>query len=93
MKIALLGYGKMGQLVEQAAERDGNDVVAIVDPASGSRGSISDAEVCIDFTEPGAVIENIKAAAAARICRECQDSIIIWVPPVPSVGSFVRDDP
>src|SRR5262249_209100 len=67
MKIALLRYAKMGQVVEQAAEGDGNDVVAIGDPASGSRGSISDAEVCIDFTEPGAVIENIKAAAAARI--------------------------
>lgn len=67
MKIALLGYGKMGQLVEQAAEREGIDVVAIVDPVSGSRGSLKDAEVCIDFTEPGAVIENIKAASAARV--------------------------
>jgi 4-hydroxy-tetrahydrodipicolinate reductase len=67
MKIALLGYGKMGQLVEQAAQREGIDVVAIIDPFSGSRGSLSDAEVCIDFTEPGAVIDNIKAAAAAGV--------------------------
>jgi 4-hydroxy-tetrahydrodipicolinate reductase len=67
MKIGLLGYGKMGQLVEQAAQREGIDVVAIIDPFSGSRGSLSDAEVCIDFTEPGAVIDNIKAAAAAGV--------------------------
>jgi 4-hydroxy-tetrahydrodipicolinate reductase len=67
MKIALLGHGKMGQLVEHAAQREGIDIVAVVDPVSGSRGSISDAEVCIDFTEPGAVIENIKAAAQARV--------------------------
>jgi 4-hydroxy-tetrahydrodipicolinate reductase len=67
MKLALLGYGKMGRMVEDAAGREGQDVVAILDPVSGSRGSLGDADVCIDFTEPGAVIENIKAAVAARV--------------------------
>jgi 4-hydroxy-tetrahydrodipicolinate reductase len=54
-------------MVEQAAERDGFQVVAVLDPLSGSRGSLGDADVCIDFTEPGAVIENIKAAVAAQV--------------------------
>ena len=54
-------------MVEQAAEREGVEVVAILDPISGSRGSLGDADVCIDFTEPSAVIENIKAAAAAHV--------------------------
>jgi 4-hydroxy-tetrahydrodipicolinate reductase len=67
MKLALLGYGKMGRMVEQAAARDGIEVVAILDPISGSRGSLGDADVCVDFTEPSAVIENIKAVAAARV--------------------------
>ena len=67
MKLALLGYGKMGQMVEHAAQRDGLEVVAVLDPVAGSRGSLDDADVWIDFTEPGAVIENIKAAAAARV--------------------------
>lgn len=67
MKLALLGYGKMGRMVEQAAGREGVEVVAILDPVSGARGSLGDADVCIDFTEPSAVIENIKAAAAARV--------------------------
>ena len=67
MKLALLGYGKMGRMVEDAAGREGLDVVAVLDPISGSRGSLGDADVCIDFTEPGAVIENIKAAVAARV--------------------------
>ena len=62
MKLALLGYGKMGRMVEQAAERDGIEVVAILDPISGSRGSLGDADVCVDFTEPSAVIENIRHA-------------------------------
>lgn len=67
MKLALLGYGKMGRMVEQAAQREGIEVVAVLDPISGSRGSLGAADVCIDFTEPSAVIENIKAAAAARV--------------------------
>lgn len=67
MKLALLGYGKMGQMVERTAEGEGIEVVAVVDPAAGSRGSPGDADVWIDFTEPGAVIDNIRAAAAARV--------------------------
>jgi 4-hydroxy-tetrahydrodipicolinate reductase len=67
MKLALLGYGKMGRMVEQAAGRSGIEVVAVVDPVSGSRGVLSDADVCIDFTEPAVVIENIKTAVNAGV--------------------------
>jgi 4-hydroxy-tetrahydrodipicolinate reductase len=67
MKLALIGYGKMGKMLEQACARDGIDVVCVIDPLSGSRGSLSDADVCVDFTEPQAVIDNIRAAAGARV--------------------------
>ena len=67
MKLALLGYGKMGRMVEQAALRESCDVVCVIDPICGSRGKLSDADVCVDFTEPSVVIDNIKAASAARV--------------------------
>jgi len=67
MKIALLGYGKMGRMVEEAALRNGLEVVCVVDPVAGSRGELGDANVCIDFSEPSAVIENIRTVAAARL--------------------------
>jgi 4-hydroxy-tetrahydrodipicolinate reductase len=67
MKIALLGYGKMGRMVEEAAARHQIEVACIIDPANGSRGQLSDADVCIDFSEPGAVMDNIKMVAAARV--------------------------
>jgi glyceraldehyde-3-phosphate dehydrogenase/erythrose-4-phosphate dehydrogenase len=38
MKLALFGYGKMGRMVEQAAEQQDIEVVAIFDPVSGSQG-------------------------------------------------------
>ena len=66
MKIALLGYGKMGQMVEAAASRRQIEVACVIDPVAGSRGQIEDADVCIDFSEPAAVINNIKRVAAAR---------------------------
>jgi len=37
LKLALLGYGKMGQMVEQAAAGEGIEVACIIDPLAGSR--------------------------------------------------------
>jgi 4-hydroxy-tetrahydrodipicolinate reductase len=65
MKIALLGYGKMGQMVEAAASRQNIETVCVIDPSAGSRGRLEDADVCIDFSEPSAVMDNIKMVAAA----------------------------
>ena len=67
MKIALFGYGKMGRVIEQAAQSRRIDVVAVVDPLGGSRGDVGHAEVCIDFTEPGAALGNIERAASAGL--------------------------
>jgi 4-hydroxy-tetrahydrodipicolinate reductase len=67
MKLALLGYGEMGRMVEQAALREGMEVACIIDPVEGSRGEIRDADACIDFTEPAVVMENIRLAADAGV--------------------------
>jgi 4-hydroxy-tetrahydrodipicolinate reductase len=66
MKIALLGYGKMGRMIEAAAARHALDVVCIIDPIAGGRGDLADADVGIDFTQPDAVIDNIKRCAEAK---------------------------
>lgn len=70
MKIALLGYGKMGQMVGQAAARHSLDVVCIRGSMSSSagvyRGRLEDADVCIEFSQPDAVLDNIKLCAAAK---------------------------
>ncbi len=60
MRIALLGYGKMGREVEAAARAQGHEVTAVLDDAAGaSRGSLEDAEVAVDFTTPDAAVPNI----------------------------------
>jgi 4-hydroxy-tetrahydrodipicolinate reductase len=66
MKIALIGYGKMGRMIEQTALSKGLEVVCVRDINGIERGELGDAEVCIEFSQPGAVLENIRLAANAN---------------------------
>lgn len=58
MKLALLGYGKMGKTIERLAVEAGHEVVFIKDRAN-ERGDLAAADVAIDFSTPEAAIENI----------------------------------
>jgi 4-hydroxy-tetrahydrodipicolinate reductase len=58
VKIALLGYGKMGKVIERVAEERGHDIVLKVDEHTTSY-NISLADVVIDFSVPSAAISNI----------------------------------
>lgn len=67
MDIALIGYGKMGQEVEKVALGKGHKIAARIDPMGGnnvikeiSAAALADAQVCIEFSRPSAVLENIK---------------------------------
>ena len=73
MKIALLGYGKMGKLVEEIALREGLEVGPRLDLAENAGGgginaeSMSGVDVAIDFSQPDAVFPNIQAAACTGV--------------------------
>ena len=67
VKIALIGYGKMGREVEQVARKSGHAIAARIDPASDfaatseiSSQTIGSADVCIEFTHPEAAFGNIE---------------------------------
>lgn len=76
MKIALVGYGKMGHMIEAAAKAAGHEVVATVDVAAKDASTIvpvgdgnavaeavkkSGAEGVIEFSHPSAVLGNLNA--------------------------------
>jgi len=82
MKIAIIGYGKMGKMVERTALDQGHTVTALVDPLlqdsnppSGAKifqgiaaaGNLCGAEAAIEFTQPGTALANIKALADKKI--------------------------
>jgi 4-hydroxy-tetrahydrodipicolinate reductase len=58
MKIALLGYGKMGKAIERIALNRGHEIVLKIN-ASIKDYNISDADVAIDFSIPDAAVSNI----------------------------------
>lgn len=58
MKIALLGYGRMGKTIEQIAVKRGHEIVIKVDEYTKNY-DISIADIAIDFSIPSAAFGNI----------------------------------
>ena len=63
MRIALLGYGKMGKMIERIAVSRGHQVVLVVDldnRADCSVEQLRQADVAIEFTTPAVAVDNYK---------------------------------
>ncbi len=70
MKIALIGYGKMGHMIEQIALERGHKIVCVVDKDNRSdidSGAFRSADVAIEFTAPAPAYENVKDAFAQGV--------------------------
>lgn len=61
MKIALLGYGKMGKVIEKIALERGHEIILKKDEFNTFHG-LSTADVAIDFSTPSIAVENISTA-------------------------------
>ncbi len=66
MKIALLGYGKMGKAIEEIALNRGHSVVFKTNEASMEK-DVSKADVAIDFSTPETAVDNIKKCFAVNV--------------------------
>ena len=61
MKIALIGYGKMGKEIEKIALSRGHEIVARIDPFAGedfNAPRFPEADVAIEFTTPDSAFGN-----------------------------------
>jgi len=83
MNIALIGYGKMGKIIEQIARAQGHTIAAIVDPfaadvPAGAPSAVSvsktiaaaaldSVDAAIEFTQPSTAAANILALAERKI--------------------------
>ncbi|PYP37738.1 MAG: dihydrodipicolinate reductase [Gemmatimonadetes bacterium] len=69
MKIALLGHGAMGRVLEETARAAGLEVGAIVTSANAADASrlLRGHTVAIDFSAPGGVLAHVEAAVAAGV--------------------------
>lgn len=70
MKIALIGYGKMGKTIERLALVKGHDIVLIIDkdnPQDFTTDNLQKAEVAIEFSQPESAFENVKTSLEAGV--------------------------
>ena len=59
MKIALLGYGKMGKIIEKLALEKGHTIISKINQDS-SKEELLKADIAIEFSTPEAAVSNIK---------------------------------
>ena len=70
MKIALIGYGKMGHMIEQIARDRGHEIVSIIDVDNiedFDSPAFASADVAIEFTNPTAAFGNYQRAFAHNV--------------------------
>ncbi len=70
MKIALIGYGKMGHMIESIALSRGHEIVSIIDidnQQDFDSEAFASADVAIEFTTPGTAYANVKRCFAAGV--------------------------
>lgn len=74
MKIAIIGYGKMGREIETAARKNGHEIILKLDKEDSdqlSPGILGEADVAIEFTTPGTAYKNIIACFDAGVPVVC----------------------
>lgn len=73
MKLAIVGYGKMGRMIEQIAIERGHSVIARFDIDNNLRGegltaeSLAGVDAAIEFSTPETALQNIRHLAALRV--------------------------
>ena len=73
MRIAIVGNGKMGQLVAALAQRRGHTIHAVIGGAENAGGRaltgqrLAGADVAVEFTRPDAVVANLERLIEAGV--------------------------
>ena len=66
MRIALIGYGKMGHEIEAAALEQGETIACTFDIGNPvDAAALADVDVCIEFSTPQTVVQNIRVVVEA----------------------------
>lgn len=93
MKLALIGYGRMGHLLESMAEQYGFTVSARIDPALGvelSQDALGGADVAIEFTTPATAAENLQQCLSWGIPVVCGTTG--WFEQLPAITALAEEN-
>ena len=70
LKVAIIGHGKMGRMIEDILIERGHDVVCVIDENNTedfTSPAFASADVAIEFTRPASAVDNILKAFAAKV--------------------------
>ena len=70
MKIALVGYGKMGKIIDEISQNRGHEIVARLRETPTAE-NLNNADVAIEFSNPEVAFENIKTCLENKIPVIC----------------------
>lgn len=71
MKIILLGYGKMGKIIERIAQERGHDISARIDISNIHEFATAQGDVAIEFSHPEAAFKNVMGCLERNIPVVC----------------------
>lgn len=92
MKIALIGYGKMGHAIERIALDRGHEIVARIDidnAADFDSPAFASADVAIEFTTPTTAVDNYLHAFKAGV--PVVSGTTGWVDKMPQIKEMCAD--
>lgn len=92
MKIALIGYGKMGKIIEGIALERGHEIVSIIDVNNRddfSSEAFRSADVAIEFSVPAVAVENIRSSFAAGVPVVCGTTG--WADALPAIKKEIEE--
>jgi 4-hydroxy-tetrahydrodipicolinate reductase len=90
MKIAIIGFGKMGREIDAIAREQGETVASVFDIGyEVTPAALAGVDVCIEFSTPEAVFSNIAAAVEAK--RDIVVGTTGWHHRVAELKNLVKD--
>lgn len=92
MKIALIGYGKMGKEIEGIALKRGHSITIIIDQNNlqdTDSPAFKQADVAIEFTTPYSALNNIRACVDSNVPVVCGSTG--WLDHLEEVTKYVND--
>jgi 4-hydroxy-tetrahydrodipicolinate reductase len=92
MKIALIGYGKMGKAIEEIALQRGHTITHRITSSNKnelSSDNLKEADVAIEFTNPEAAKENVMLSLQAGVPTVCGTTG--WNNEMPEVRTYVAE--
>jgi len=90
MKIALIGFGKMGREIDAVAREQGDVITRVFEidnPVTPE--ALADVDICIEFSMPEVVLSNIRAAIEAR--RDIVVGTTGWYQHLDEIKSAVKE--